>query len=71
MKTNNQEVETSFIIKSYSKSELAKMYGWAVKTLAKKIRFHNGNWPKGSLIIPKDVHSIVSLLGPLTSKFEE
>ncbi len=71
MKTTNQEVETAFMIKSYSKSELAKLYGWTVKTLTRKIRFHDGKWPKGNLIIPKDVQAIVALLGAPMSKFED
>jgi hypothetical protein len=69
MKQENQTLETPFLIKTYSKSQLAEMYGFTLKTLTRKVRFYNGNWPKGNLLIPKDVAAIVTLLGEPRSSF--
>ncbi len=66
---NNTEEAT--LIKSYNKLELANLYCWSRKTLERKVRYHNGNWPKGSLLTPKQVESIFEVLGAPKGSFKD
>lgn len=62
---------TKFIIKSYGKSELAKLYGWHIKTLRRKMEYYGIDWTPDNIFTPKQVLSIVETLGIPFSTFEE
>ena len=60
-----------FIIKSYSKKELAEVYTWNEKTLRRKLLRYEYTIPKGGLLAPIEVRKTVEILGEPYSYFEE
>ncbi len=71
MQHNSHGIDKKFVIKSFTKNELANLYGWSLKTLQRKVRFHKGIWPKGNLLTPKEVRAIIELLGEPHSHFTD